>query len=91
MEFGDWPDLRRDVIAFVKQCKNCAYSGHPQYSDNYSTEIVDQVGQRVHIDYTGPFFDGSYILVIVDAFSRYVQVSHNAHIGVAHAVRELQR
>jgi len=91
MEFGDWPDLHRDVIAFVKQCENCAYSGHHQYRDNYSTEIVDHVGQRVHIDYTGPFFDGSYILVIVDAFSRYVQVSHTAHIGAAHAVKELQR
>jgi len=91
MEFGEWPGLYKDVIKFVGQCENCAYSGQAQYRDNYSAESVDQVGQRVHLDYTGPFFDGSHLLVIVDAFSRYVQVSRTAHIGAAHAVRELRR
>lgn len=91
MEFGIWPGMRQDVIDYVKQCPNCARSGRQQVRDNYSPEASDNVGQRVHLDYTGPFFDGSYLLVIVDAFSRFVQVSRTLHIGAAHAVRELRR
>jgi len=91
MEFGEWPGMHGDVLRFVGRCENCAYSGQTQFRDNYNAETVDQVGQRVHLDYSGPFFDGSHILVIVDAFSRYVQVGRTMHIGAAHAVKELRR
>jgi len=91
MEFGSWSGMRRDAEEFVKRCPNCAFSGHPQIRDNFSGEVVERIGQRVHLDYTGPFFDGSHILVIVDAFSRFVQVSRTEHIGAAHAVKELKR
>jgi len=91
MEFGTWKGMMRDVYNYVRKCKNCAYSGHPQTRDNYSADTVEQPGHRVHIDYTGPFFDGSHLLVIVDGFSRYVQVSRTMHIGAAHAVRELSK
>jgi len=91
MEFGFWPGMQMDVKQFVSKCKNCSYSGHPQIRDNFNEEIVDRVGQRVHLDYTGPFFDGSHILVIVDAFSRFVQVKRTEHIGAAHAIRELEK
>jgi len=56
----------KDVCNFVRHCKSCSYSGHPQIRDNYSSDTVDQLGQRVYIDYTGPLFDGSHLLVIVD-------------------------
>jgi len=91
MEFGSWPGMRRDAEEFVKRCPSCAFSGHPQIRDNFSGQVVERMGQRVHIDYTGPFFDGSHILVIVDAFSRFVQVSRTQRIGAAHAVKELKR
>jgi len=91
MEFGEWRGMKKDVVTFVRRCKNCAYSGHLQHRDNYSSTTVDQIGQRVHLDYTGPFFDGSHLLVIVDGFSRFVQVSRTLHLGAAHAVRELNK
>jgi len=91
MEFGEWRGMMNDICKFVRHCKSCAYSGHPQIRDNYSSNTVDQLGQRVHIDYTGPLFDGSHLLVIVDGFSRFVQVSRTLHIGAAHAVKELTK
>jgi len=91
MEFGAWPGMQKDVNDFVMRCQNCGFSGHPQYRDNYSSATSDQVGQRVHLDYTGPLFDGSHLLVIVDGFSRFVQVSRTMHIGAAHAVKELKK
>jgi len=91
MEFGGWPGMKTDVKQFVDRCRNCAFSGHPQIRDNFSDEIVDTVGQRVHLDYTGPFFDGSHILVIVDSFSRWIQVSRTQHLGAAHAIKELKK
>jgi len=91
MEFGSWRGMMKDVVKFVSRCKNCAYSGHPQHRDNYNANTADQIGQRVHLDYTGPLFDGSHLLVIVDGFSRFVQVSRTLHLGAAHAVRELSK
>jgi len=91
MEFGEWSRMHQDVLRFVNRCENCTASGNIQHRDNYSEKTMDQVGQRVHMDYTGPFFDGSHIFVLVDAFSRYVQVSRTMHIGASHAVRELRR
>jgi len=91
MEFGGWPGMHKDAVEYVQQCPECAFSGHPQIRDNFSAETVNRIGQRVHMDYTGPFFDGSHVLVIVDAFSRFVQVSRTKRIGAAHAVRELRR
>jgi len=91
LEFGSWPGMKRDAEEFVKRCPNCAFSGHPQIRDNFSEKVVDRMGQRVHLDYSGPFFDGSHILMIIDAFSRFVQVSRTQHLGAAHAVKELKR
>jgi len=91
MEFGRWTGIRKDVEEYCKRCTNCSFSGNRQIRDNYSLDTVSAVNQRVHIDYTGPFFDGSHILVIVDEFSRFIQAEHTMHVGAAFGARQLDR
>jgi len=91
LEFGRWPGMRKNVEEHCRSCQNCAFSGNQQFRDNYSLDTVNAVNQRIHIDYTGPFFDGSHILVIVDEFSRFIQAERTMHIGAAFGTRQLEK
>jgi len=66
MEFGRWPGVESDVRAYIQRCPNCAFSGAPQVRDVPSTEVSTFMGQKVHMDHAGPYFDGSHVLVIVE-------------------------
>ena len=89
MEFGKWPSMREDVTNFVNACPNCAYSGHGQIRDLPQTDFAHEVGERVHIDYAGPYFDRSHVLVIIDAATRYVFTLRTSGTGARHAMKAL--
>ena len=90
MEYGRWPNIEQDVKEFVEQCENCAFSGEPQIRDAPPTACSRQPGDKVHMDHAGPYFDGSYILVMVDDATKWVETRRVPSTAARHALEALQ-
>lgn len=89
MEFEAWPNMRKDIMEFVKRCPNCAYSGDPQIRNDPKTSFARRMGDVVHIDHSGPYFDDSHIFVVIDEATRYIAAHRVPGTGAVHAIRAL--
>ena len=71
-----WPYLRQHVKKFVSSCPLCqkisaikiAIHASPFTTSRYTPM------ECLNIDYVGPFPDGGYILVIIDCFTRWIEL-----------------
>jgi transposase InsO family protein len=74
-----WKTLRRDVARFIAHCKSCQTSKSPRYppapASSFTTEVPWDV---IAIDLMGPYPKGTngntHMLVVVDVFTRYVEL-----------------
>ena len=77
-----WRGMRKHVSTFIKQCAICQKMSAQNIGSqiNPFTLACLEPMQRIYIDSIGPIFadanenDNNYILVIIDAFSRFLQV-----------------
>ncbi|CAF4354949.1 unnamed protein product [Rotaria sp. Silwood2] len=75
-----WPHMRRDVIAYVRSCMLCQqYKPSNQPSGGLMKPIViHEPWNTVGIDLTGPLpktrRGNSYILVVIDYFTKWVEL-----------------
>ena len=69
-----WPGIDKDVENHVKQCNPCQQN-RPWEPETllYSWCAPAEPWARIHIDYAGPF-DGKFWLVVIDAFSKWLEV-----------------
>lgn len=75
-----FPKLRRFVKKYVAACIDCAYNkdnaGRERTGFLHPIEKVEQPFHTLHLDHLGPFVrsksGNSYILTIVDAFTKYL-------------------
>jgi transposase InsO family protein len=71
-----WPFLRQHVKKFVSSCPLCQkisaiklrINSHPFVTSRYTPM------ECINIDYVGPYPDGGYTLVIIDCFSRWIEL-----------------
>jgi hypothetical protein len=71
-----WSHMRQDVKTFIKECACCqktsaikvAIQSQPFTTSSYEAMEV------LNIDFVGPFPDKKYILVMVDAFTRWTEL-----------------
>ena len=71
-----WPFLRQHVKKFVSSCPLCQkisaiklrINAHPFVTSRYTPM------ECINIDYVGPYPDGGYTLVIIDCFSRWIEL-----------------
>lgn len=69
-----WPKLDKDIEDLVKSCHSCQlHQASPPKSEFIPWQPADHVWSRVHVDYAGPI-QGNYLLVIVDSFSKWLEV-----------------
>ena len=68
-----WPNLDTDIESMVKECGGCQQAlNRPEIM--YSPWIEPSgPWKRLHIDYAGPYL-GEMFLVVVDAYSRWLEV-----------------
>lgn len=74
-----WKNLRRDVQVYVNHCLTCQESKPSRLPPVPSSSFqVDSPGELFTIDLMGPYAKGSmqstHMLVLVDYFSRYVEM-----------------
>jgi transposase InsO family protein len=73
-----WPDLRREVCAFVRGCLECqrAKPAADSRMGLHSSDVVTRPMERVFIDFVGPIVRSRKgniaVLVILDGFSKFV-------------------
>lgn len=70
-----WPALDKQVEAFVKRCKECTLVsclGPPE--PLIQTQMPKKPWCHIAVDFMGPLPSGHNLLVLVDYFSRFVEV-----------------
>ena len=75
-----WNNMRKDIATYVQQCQLCQQRKDPSAyrlrEPLHQFEIPTKPWQRVHTDVIGPLpltlLGNKYIIVFVDAFSKYI-------------------
>ncbi|XP_031747556.1 uncharacterized protein K02A2.6-like [Xenopus tropicalis] len=69
-----WPRIDTDIEEAVHLCVTCQHSRHsPPAAPVFPWEITKKPWSRLHIDFAGPF-QGKNFLVVVDSFSKWLEV-----------------
>lgn len=70
-----WPKIDYDVKEFIKRCEGCQLVAAPNRPEPMTRkELPCHPWEDVAIDFMGPMPDGEFILVIVDYYSRYMEI-----------------
>ena len=72
-----WPGLCADAEKVVKGCQGCIFSAkskppHPPLPGKFP--VPDIPGSLYNLDITGPFFNGHYLVVLIDATTNFTEV-----------------
>ncbi|XP_055605167.1 uncharacterized protein K02A2.6-like [Uranotaenia lowii] len=85
-----WPNMDQQVEKFVKQCKGCTLVAAPSVPEPMiRKELPTQPWVDVAADFLGPLPDGQYLLVVIDYYSRFMEVVEMNSITAADTVAEL--
>lgn len=70
-----WPGIDRDIEKSCKTCRPCQIVGMPSPPEPVkSTELPSGPWQQISADLMGPLPSGDNLFVVVDYYSRYVEV-----------------
>lgn len=85
-----WPGMDHDIDTWVKGCYACqANRGQEAEVPLYSWNIPEKPWDRIHIDFAGPFM-GKQWFVLVDAYSKWVEVIPMYDITTKRLLKELR-
>lgn len=69
-----WPGLDSDIENITLNCSSCQENRrNPNKITAHIWETPDNVFDRVHIDFAGPFM-GKYFFILVDAYSKWPEI-----------------
>jgi hypothetical protein len=69
-----WKNIDTDIESMVASCKACCENKkNPEKAPTHVWEIPKRNWQRVHMDYTGPFLN-HHFLIVVDAKSKWPEI-----------------
>ncbi|XP_053690472.1 uncharacterized protein K02A2.6-like [Sabethes cyaneus] len=85
-----WPKLDAQVEAYVKNCRGCILVATPAAPEPMKRrELPSAPWQHLAIDYLGPLPSGHYLLVVVDYFSRYIEIEVMKKTDSAETIKRL--
>ena len=85
-----WPGIDKDIENVVATCQNCQENSiAPPQSVVHPWECPKSPWIRVHVDHAGPFM-GHYFLILVDAYSRWIEVHQVPSITTETTVKTLR-
>lgn len=86
-----WPKIDEHVDTFVKSCKGCTLVSAPSAPEPMRrTELPSEPWSHIAIDFLGPLPSGHYLLVIVDYFSRFIEVEIMTKIDSVETIKRLK-
>lgn len=87
-----WPGMDSDAVNRVKSCEGCRLVGLPSKPEPMSRRPLPSAPWIDEaMDFLGPLPCGSYLLVIIDYFSRYKEVEIMTKITAKETVSRLDR
>lgn len=70
-----WENIDKDIEHISKNCTDCqSVQPNPARERFHSWETPTEPFQRIHGDFAGPMMGGIYLLILVDAFSKWIDV-----------------
>lgn len=85
-----WPRMDQDIEEITKCCDVCFKNFSATAKPVLSWPSADSPWSRLHIDYAGPV-DNKYYLVIVDSFTKFLDVHVTSSITSASTIELLRR
>ncbi|XP_055604269.1 uncharacterized protein K02A2.6-like [Uranotaenia lowii] len=87
-----WPGMDKDAVSRVKTCEGCRLVGLPSKPEPMSRRSLPS-GPWIDtaIDFLGPLPCGSYLLVIIDYYSRYKEIEIMSKITAKDTINKLDR
>ncbi|XP_060543224.1 uncharacterized protein LOC132710602 [Pantherophis guttatus] len=86
-----WPSLDKDIEEWVARCDPCQeVRPAPAQAPVSEWEMPSSPWARIHIDFTG-LMQGHYLLIVVDAFSKWLEVIPTASTTSEATIRALRR
>lgn len=86
-----WPKMDQQVETFVKKCHDCVLveaASPPEPMKR--TTLPNGPWQTIAIDFCGPLPSGHYLFVVVDYFSRWVEVEVMTKIDSTETIKRLK-
>ncbi len=83
------PFLRTYIKQYIKKCSCCQKMSMikiPIHAHPFTTSRYYPM-ECLNIDFVGPYPDGGYILVIIDTFTRWVELFHAARANAENAAK----
>ncbi|XP_054876594.1 uncharacterized protein K02A2.6-like [Poeciliopsis prolifica] len=86
-----WPNLDHDLEQVCKTCETCQLKQKiPQHVPLHPWEFPGESWKRLHVQHAGPFLD-SMFMIVVDSYSKWLEVFHVPHITSQATVTKLKR
>jgi transposase InsO family protein len=85
-----WPKLDKDIEETVRCCSSCQETAKsPATAQQASWSWPGGPWKRIHLDFAGPYL-GKMFLVVVDAYSKYLEVVPMSHATSSTTVAALR-
>lgn len=86
-----WPKIDSEVEAYVKRCHGCTMVAAPPPPEPLRrTELPNAPWEHIAMDFLGPLPSGNNLLVVVDYFSRFIEVEIMTKIDSAETIKRLR-
>ena len=86
-----WPCMDREIERLVKRWANCqAHARSPAEAPLHPWTYPDRPWTRIHMDFAGPFL-GKYFMVVIDSYSKWMEVEVLSSTTTRVTVKTLQR
>ncbi|XP_060098658.1 uncharacterized protein LOC132574313, partial [Heteronotia binoei] len=86
-----WPGMDGEIETWVRRCQTCQESRPaPPSAPATRWESTRKPWSRLHIDFAGPF-QGQIFMIIVDAYSKWLEVIPVGSTSAAAAIKALRR
>uniref|UniRef100_A0A336L3K2 RNA-directed DNA polymerase n=1 Tax=Culicoides sonorensis TaxID=179676 RepID=A0A336L3K2_CULSO len=87
-----WPKMDRDIKHFVKSCKGCLLVSAPALPEPMKRrELPHAPWIDCALDFLGPLPSGDFIMVIIDYYSRYMEMEIMKTITAENTIDKLER
>lgn len=86
-----WPKLDADTERFVKNCRGCVLVSAPDVPEPMiRSSLPSGPWEDIAIDFLGPLPNGQHLLVIVDCYSRFLEICEMTCIDSTETIGRLR-
>lgn len=87
-----WNGMDSDIEGMVKNCERCQkVRPDPAKVESHIWEPAKKPFERIHIDFAGPLHFGAQFLIIVDAYSKWIDVEIMSSTTTEATIKVLRR